>query len=170
MCPKRLLAGPRKPSRFPGPAGTAYAAARALFVPGRGGGLPVLFLVFALLAAGCSPEGRNEVSGQVAVDGQPVETGSISFVPVEGGQGPQAGGNISKGSYHLARKDGPFAGRHRVEIIALRPTGKLTARDMGGRPMDPMENITPKKYQGPKSELVVDIKNERNVLNFELKK
>jgi hypothetical protein len=130
----------------------------------------VLFLVFALLAAGCGPEGRNEVSGQVTVDGHPVEKGSISFLPLEGTQGPQAGGNISNGGYHLARKDGPFAGRHRVEIIALRPTGKLTARDMGGNPMDPMENITPKKYQGPKSVLVVDIKSEKNVLNFDLTK
>jgi hypothetical protein len=130
----------------------------------------VLFLVCALLAAGCSSGGRKEVSGQVTVDGQPVEKGSISFLPLEGTQGPQAGGNIANGSYHLASKDGPFAGRHRVEIIALRPTGKLTARTLSGIPMDPMENITPKKYQGPKSELVVDIKNEKNVLDFKLTK
>jgi hypothetical protein len=41
---------------------------------------------------------------------------------------------------------------------------------MGGKPIDPTENITPEKYEGPKSELVVDIKREKNVLDFNLTK
>jgi len=69
---------------------------------------------------GCSAEsdGRTEVFGRVTLDGRPLESGSIVFIPVRPNKGPKASGPIRVGQYHIARAEGPRAGKLRVEIRA----------------------------------------------------
>jgi hypothetical protein len=82
-----------------------------------------------LLTIGCGPrDTRVECSGTVTYAGQPVEEGSIGFVPLAGG-GRSEGAVITAGRY-TARVQ---PGRHRVEIRGSRPlAGKAIVSDMPG--------------------------------------
>ena len=60
---------------------------------------PALLLSFLVLA-GCGPgivEDRGEVRGTVRLDGQPLDEGSIQFVPT--------GGNTGSPAWHLILRD-----------------------------------------------------------------
>ena len=60
----------------------------------------------------------------MTVDGQPVGDGSISLIPSGGTIGPSSGGKIADGFYAIERKLGPAVGTYRVEILAVRKTGR----------------------------------------------
>jgi hypothetical protein len=53
-----------------------------------------------LLLAGCTDNSMSVVSGQVTVDGQPAEKGTISFFPVDG-KTQSTGGEIRNGAYSV---------------------------------------------------------------------
>jgi hypothetical protein len=79
-------------------------------------------LVFAgvltlVVFSGCGPGGptRQEVSGTVEFDGQPVEDGIIYFEPQEG-QGSMDGSSILSGTFTIPQKKGLFPGKYRVAI------------------------------------------------------
>jgi len=84
------------------------------------------FAGFVLVASlvglpGCSRAGeldRVAVHGQVVVDGQPLEAGTIVFVPVGDTKGPKSAGEIREGRYSIPRERGPVVGNLRVEIRA----------------------------------------------------
>ena len=82
-------------------------------------------VLFFAVAIGCS-EGprRASVGGTVSVAGKPLERGVITFIPVEGGKGPRAGGEISDGEYSLDGSAGAVVGKCRVEIRGFRKTGR----------------------------------------------
>ena len=79
-------------------------------------------ILLSLLAAGCGGEVegplRAPVSGTVNVDGRPLESGVIRFIPDGAAGGPAAAAVISGGKYELTGADGPVFGHHRVEIEA----------------------------------------------------
>ena len=127
-------------------------------------------LLAAVLIAGCGSSGpqRHKISGQVTFAGEPVAEGAIAFMPIDDAKGPKAGGNIQQGHYDVQREGGPVAGRHRVEITALRKTGRQYP-NLGGEMIDEKENVLPPKYCGPTSELVVEITaGGKNVFDFDL--
>lgn len=109
-----------------------------------------LLLLSAIVAAlGCTPgkpePARVDVSGQVLIDGEPLDKGLIHFKTV-------SAGSIDS----LDIVDGKFAGKvepgsRRVEIAAFRPAA-------GGTPgMDAGEvNYIPAKYNS-KSKLTADV-------------
>src|SRR5262245_54352242 len=85
--------------------------------------------LLALASAGCSRGNysgarRFPLTGKVTFDGQPVDWGSISFLPESGGTQRVAGGLIENGAYAVSEEQGANAGRHRVEIRWLKKTGK----------------------------------------------
>ena len=72
------------------------------------------------LTAGCGGPPRAKVSGTVTLDGQPVESGTISFYPTAN-SGPTAGGGIENGrerSRLLATRRGAADGSRRATICA----------------------------------------------------
>src|SRR4051812_43116900 len=82
-------------------------------------------LLLVVLIAGCtSSPGGQAVSGNVKLDGGPLAKGTILFTPLPGTPGDVAGGEIVDGKYSIAAAAGPHAGKHRVEIRALRKSGK----------------------------------------------
>jgi hypothetical protein len=135
-------------------------------------------LVFALPAAlalpGCgggpSLPPRAKVTGQVTLDGKPLPTGMVTFVPdrSRGTSGPMAVGGIdSTGHYQLtsdrqSEGDGAVVGFHLVRVIA-------------NEPGDPMRSMTPslipKQYNNEAtSGLKFEIKaGEENVIDLPLK-
>ena len=88
----------------------------------RGAHARALALAFSLaaLASGCGEAGdglaREAVSGSVTLDGQPLKSGSINFLP-DGPGSPQGGGApIIDGKYTVAKAMGLVPGKYKVTI------------------------------------------------------
>ena len=130
-------------------------------------------LLFLLAVPGCSRGGpqRAEVRGTVTFEQTPIESGSIAFVPIDGTQGPTAGGTIAGGAYRIARNEGPVVGRYRVEIRGVRKTGRRVASgeelDEPGELVDEVEMFVPPEYNS-RSTLTADIHAGRNEVDFDL--
>ncbi|QDT65775.1 hypothetical protein [Calycomorphotria hydatis] len=81
----------------------------------------VATLSIVVFLIGCSedPFPRFYVNGEVQVDGEPLPSGRISFLPdlEAGNDGPHSVGYIQDGAYKIVQKVGPIAGPHLVTII-----------------------------------------------------
>jgi hypothetical protein len=72
-----------------------------------------LILLIGASLAGCgAPDGMVEVSGTVTFNGQPIETGFVSFVP-DRGKSPQAG-KIKNGRFRF----NAYPGQNIVRIVS----------------------------------------------------
>jgi hypothetical protein len=122
-------------------------------------------------APGCGQGGdrwpREPVSGKVTLDGQPLDSGEIAFVP--SGDGPAAGGLIHKGKYAIGRSDGPVPGPHRVVITSAKPTGKKIKDEADPKVLyDERAETLPARYNA-QSELTAEVKpGGGNTFDFEL--
>lgn len=87
--------------------------------------LSAALLLMCFAGCGGSSDGppRVPVEGEVTFHGQPVEKGSILFIPTGGTSGPRTGTAIESGRYALAGDRGPVIGTLRVEIRADRDFG-----------------------------------------------
>lgn len=140
-------------------------------------GLALLAVMSTTLIYGCGKSGppRYEVSGNITVDGIPVPTGTIGFLP-DGVDGPAAGGQITDGSYKIKASQGPTAGPHKVEIRGFRESGKPVATGIDGTTVGPsavantekIQMYVPEKYNS-KTTLKFDVEPGKNEKDFELK-
>ncbi|MBI3464124.1 MAG: hypothetical protein HY000_13865 [Planctomycetes bacterium] len=126
--------------------------------------------MFAALAAmlGCAAEEQAEVRGKVTLDGQPVEEGTISFIPSTGSQNQAAWAPIKGGEFVIDGSQGLATGVSRVEIRALRRTGRILPTSMPGEPEYEMQDYIPQRYNSA-SQLKAEIKPGPNQVDFELK-
>jgi hypothetical protein len=90
--------------------------------------LLICFVPLCVVAAGCGGseyEGarRFPLSGKVSFNGEPVDVGSISFIPLQK-DGRVSGGTIADGAYSVEEAQGANAGKHRIEIHWQKRTGK----------------------------------------------
>jgi hypothetical protein len=77
------------------------------------------FLIPALTLCGCGGgQGmpRAAVSGEVLLDGKPVEFASLQFIPIPPTQGPRATALVTDGQFDLTAYNGPVFGDLRIEI------------------------------------------------------
>lgn len=119
---------------------------------------------FALLGltAGCGGPPRAKVSGTVTLDGNPVESGTISFYPTANA-GQTAGGGIQDGRYTLDASPGEMT----VVISANKVVGK-TRMFKDGPETDKVVELIPERYNKT-SELKVTLQPGTNEgVNFEL--
>ncbi len=81
-----------------------------------------LLLTLAALAvlAGCGrgAGGRQEVSGSIKLKGQPLDQGSITFIPLSDNKSTQEGAAIANGQYKIDRQHGLMPGAYRVSITS----------------------------------------------------
>jgi len=140
--------------------------------------------------AGCGGEPLGvAVSGSVNYKGKPLREGAISFIPVEGTNGPSGGANIDDGTYAVPRRAGLAPGKYRVEIRGYEESGKEQPKgNIGGMLLgktvemskDPaiaeklqkasreMKNIIPRRYNET-SELTKELPDQSKVtIDFEL--
>lgn len=128
------------------------------------------YLGLGLLLVGCSQsEELGSVHGTVRLDGQPLTTGTVQFVPAAG---RAASGKIgSDGTYTLGTfgaSDGALIGPHKVAVIAYEAGSD-------SRPAYEIRNSTikalvPQKYLAVgTSELAFDVKPGDNQADFDLK-
>lgn len=134
-----------------------------------GGGL---YLATLAGCAGASGPERASVSGTVKLDGVPVEQGTISFIPTGPKGGPTSGDVIEKGNYSIAATGGPILGDHKVEIRALKKTGKqIKVMPPAVSPtgfVDETVEAVPAKYNSS-STLTQTLKSGHNKFDFDLK-
>ncbi len=126
-----------------------------------------LLACFATLSCftGCGPESNvATISGSISIDGKPTDSGSISFIPVNG-EGPTAGSEIKQGKYTSQAA----IGECKVEIRVSKVVGKKKLYDTPDSPVqDLMEEILPAKFNEA-TELRVEVKRGTNEKNWELK-
>src|SRR5262245_13602942 len=118
---------------------------------------------------GCGDPQKAEVSGTVQLDGQPIEEGSIQFIPVEGTTGPSAGGTITNGQYHIPRDKGVTVGKNRVELRAFKKTGRKVQDPTGppGTLADERIQAFPPEFND-KSTVVKDVRTGSNTIHFDV--
>ena len=134
-------------------------------------GLTCLLPGLIIMVVGCSADATNRgaISGHVTLDGKPVEQGSILFLPIDGTVGVVTGGEIKDGQYELPAAKGPAIGRNRVEIHAMRKTGKMVPKGLGGTGglvEEQAEAVAPRF--NAQSTLTVDVKVGENIADFEV--
>lgn len=127
-----------------------------------------LFVILALLVApltGCgggagSYEGlkRVAVKGKVTFDGEPVDRGSITLIPIDPASDKvrRSGGMIENGEFSITEANGPNVGKYRVEILWQKKTGKQEKDSDTGEMVDIRAEVIPAKYN-TNSELVMDV-------------
>lgn len=113
--------------------------------------------VFLLVSAGCGRQtDRQALQGTVTLDGAPLAEGYVTFVPMPGTSGPTAGGKITEGKFSVSPRQGTFVGAFRVEITAIRKTGRKLKDPMLGQEIDETEQFLPARYNR-QSELTIEV-------------
>lgn len=127
-----------------------------------------VFVCAAPLWLGCSGSGLHAVSGEVSLDGEPVDGGNILFLPTEG-EAKRGAAEIVAGKYAIPAQQGLQPGKYRIEIRWDKPTGKQIASGDPGMMMEERVPVVPTKYNA-ESTLVEEIKTGENKLDFKLTK
>jgi hypothetical protein len=126
-------------------------------------------LLTAALAglSGCGDSTRATVSGNVTVDGKPLESGAINFLPTGATKGPSAGATIVEGRYLISTEKGVQIGENLVQIRGVGKTGKMVANPMGPGQIEEWAEHVPEKYN-KRTTLSRAVKAGSNELDFEL--
>lgn len=90
-----------------------------------------LLLAFVVLLGGCAkegnPDGRQDVSGTIKLNGEPLKsTGFIFFEPLDGTGSDGGRIPITNGRFLLTGQDGIKPGKYRVRISAVATFDKST--------------------------------------------
>jgi len=133
----------------------------------------VLFaaLVSVVAVMGCGGKAyegaeRLPLTGKVVFDGQPVDGGTITFVPTIDKARP-SGGTIVNGEYKVPEEKGANGGAYRVEIHWYKPTGKkIPDSDTGGL-VDEVADVIPAKFN-TQSTLTAEVSASKNQFDFDL--
>jgi hypothetical protein len=96
--------------------------------------------LFLALAAGCGGGSGATVTGTVTFNGQPVESGTISFFPEDGKSAP-AGGEVHNGSFSVKNVS---PGKNRVAVSSH-----------GGKGPENMDDAIKAAKQGPAKDVIM---------------
>lgn len=89
----------------------------------------IVLLGISLLSGCGKGKSQSTVSGRVTLNGVPIESGSILFVPIDETPGGTSGTSIAAGSFAVDR--GLVPGTYRVEVRAPRPSSTLIPKPFG---------------------------------------
>jgi hypothetical protein len=124
----------------------------------------LLLLVGAMLVYAGIPS-KPTAAGIVRLDGQPMLTGRIRFVPLPGTSGPDAGATVEEGKYRVEK--GLTVGEYRVEIQGTRKTNKMVQPPFPGEWV-PEEVPTVAAEYDANSKLTARIHAGANTIDFEV--
>lgn len=119
-----------------------------------------------LLASGvgCSGDGNGRVQGNVTLDGQPLDSGTIRFAAADQ-RGQPTEATITAGRFEAVVPPGEM----RIEIRAPKVTGKRKMYDTPDSPtVDEIAELLPKRYN-VNSELKMTVDGSEQTQDFELK-
>jgi hypothetical protein len=102
------------------------------------------------------------------VDGQPLDVGTISFIPTNHDQQRVSGGPIVDGAYSVREERGANSGPYRVEIRWRKKTGKKYRDPDSGELLDERKEGLPARCH-EKSELTAEVSEKQTTFDFDLK-
>lgn len=144
----------------------------ALSLGARGRRLSSGMVVLALFGGCGGPEDnlpRQEVSGNILFQGEPLADGMIQFRPATN-QGTFASAAIKEGKYAIPRNEGPVAGGYQVIITSPpKSTFKASEGGPGKAPPTPPDRL-PKKYNAESTLNAEVAVGKPNTFDFDLKK
>lgn len=130
-----------------------------------------LVLIILVVMPGCGTKTTNcgDIAGEVKLDGNSIEQGSILFAPIKGAQGAVVGGPIENGRFQLSGSNSPTIGWNRVEIRVPRKTGKIIPKGLGatGEMVEEQVESVASQFNST-STLTMEIKPGSNTGNFEV--
>lgn len=146
--------------------------------PCSGGGriLQLLSVVISFIASGCgsgTPHGVS-IQGRVTYQGQPVESGTMTFSSLGSALECSGSANIEKGCYALLATEGMKPGAYRIQIEGYRKTGRKIPDLATPLPPNQERAMIDERipYLPPKfnedSNLQVEIATDGQELNFDL--
>ncbi len=108
-----------------------------------------LLLVFTVLGCGEDELPREAISGTVSVDGKPLKTGVITFVPNGADIPTQAGAAIVEGKYSIEQSQGLVPGKYKAVVSSGEGSPEKQVdhvTDMPGMPPIPAKEVIPPQY------------------------
>lgn len=138
----------------------------------RGAVRSLCLFCLCVALAGCENrlyEGAQRIplAGKVTVDGQPLDVGTISFIPLTPEQ-RVSGGSILDGAYSVTEEMGANTGAYRVEIHWHKKTGKKYRDGDSGEMYDERKEGLGPRYHS-QSELKAEVTPEQTTFDFDLK-
>src|SRR4051794_37265346 len=116
----------------------------------RASTLVIPFLVFHGLGCGASDNlPREAVSGAVSVEGKPLKSGMITFIPNESNTPTQGGAVVLEGKYTIPKNQGLVPGKYRVVITSPEDKPEVIVdktNNAPGLPPIPAKEVIPKHY------------------------
>lgn len=126
-----------------------------------------------VLLNGCGSDGlgRQPVAGTVNLNGAPLETGTVSFHPIDATTKTATGGPITAGKFAFDHQKGLAAGKYRVTVNAPKPGtgGKAVEGALPGDPIEPPVELVPAEWNTNSSQIVEVKDSGLNEFNFDIK-
>ena len=128
--------------------------------------MTVLTALLILTLASCDGDvgGRLAISGTVEYKGEPVQQGSIEFIPHPGGK-TQSGSTITNGRFSIPKDKGLEPGVYTVKISSME--GLEPPAEPGGLPGKDPKELLPAKYN-TKSTLTKEVTKTETKFEFKL--
>ena len=123
-----------------------------------------------LLLTGCGPalEGRQGISGNVTLDGVPLDDGSISFETISSqSKKMQTGGTIKNGKYAFTGLNGLVPGEYSVQISSSEEVSRTEGADPMDVKVEYRERI-PAEYGSASTQKVTVTDSGKQVFNFDI--
>jgi hypothetical protein len=130
------------------------------------------FLVLNLAGCGESDKlPREPVSGAVAVEGKPLKSGMITFIPNEANTPTQGGAVVIEGKYTIPKNQGLVPGKYRIVITSPEDKPEVIfdkTNNAPGLPPIRGKEVIPKQYNS-ESLLTAEVRaGGNNVFEFNL--
>ena len=129
--------------------------------------LPSLALLGFVIGCGASdPLHRQAVSGQVTLNGAPLDSGVVEFSPQ--GQGTQTGGAVVQaGRYAIGRSQGLPPGKYLVRLYAATTSAQAAPSGPPGPSQGPpAQERIPASWNSQSNHVVEVVKKGKNTFDF----
>jgi len=128
--------------------------------------------ILCATSVGCgskySGDQRFPLSGKVTYDGEPIDLGTISFLPASGDKQRVSGGTIENGVYSVPEEMGANPGNHRVEIRWAKKTGEQFLDPDTQTMVDKRDEGLPPQFH-KESTLTAEVSAAQTTFDFDLK-
>ena len=134
--------------------------------------LSLAFLLPSLVGCGESDKlPREAVSGSVSVEGKPLKSGLITFLPNESNTPTQGGAVVLEGKYTIPKNQGLVPGKYRIIITSPEDKPEVIvdkANNAPGMPPLPAKEVIPKQYNSESLLSAEVTAGGKNVFEFNL--
>jgi hypothetical protein len=124
-----------------------------------------LLLVASWLGCADPSGGREAVSGDIRFKSEPLDQGTIQFIPTDG-QDTTSGGMIHQGSYTVEKMKGLKPGKYKVVISSGDPKESAPPGELPGAPFPVAKERIPTDYNRASKQEVEVKKGGPNKFDF----